>query len=373
MNNFRDRSPNGRHLDSDSEEIDLNSVIMAHNISEINLAKEIIPQYEGGSKNLSYFIQQCEKFINTYKVMTAGQEQCTLNKLLFEICCSKLTGAARDTLVISNCTTWSQVKDALINRFGDQRNETLLENDLITCYQLANESYDQYYEKIKCKLQILLEHVNLREVDPNIRIYKNNLYNTRALNTYQAGLLEPYRSFILYKSPVSLEDCLVHLRNYDNHKQQINFLNFVRQKTPNKPSKFQETKNHNTNFNRNYYQPVLNSQTNTQPVVSTSNQQNQNSFPRGPIHYFNRFSNNNSQQQRQQYTPTPMSVSTNNTFRQNRNHQPRTNYFRSNGPRNFVSEELHNIQEPINENVVQNNSENVENFPIEASVEFHST
>lgn len=372
MNNFRERSPILRHLDStdsDSEEDTALNAIMAHNISEINLAKEIIPLYEGGSKNLSYFIQQCEKFISTYRITTPGQEQCTLNKLLFEICCSKLTGAARDTLVISNCTTWSQVKDALINRFGDQRNETLLENDLITCFQSTNENYDQYYERIKSKLQILLEHVNLREVDHNIRIYKTNLYTNRALNTYQAGLLEPYRSFILYKSPVSLEDCLVQLRNYDNHKQQINFLNFVRQKTPNKTSRFQEA---TKPFKANYYQPVPNPQTNAQPIASPSNHQTQNLFPRRPINNLNQFNNYNSQRQKQQFTPTPMSISTNNTFQTNRNQQPRTNYFRSTAPRNFISEELHNVQE--NDHVeTHNNYQNVENFPTEASTELPST
>ncbi|GJQ70847.1 hypothetical protein Trydic_g770 [Trypoxylus dichotomus] len=208
-----------------------NSMETIHpNYTELSTARDIIPIYEGRSKNLSYFLQQCEKFINSYRIESAGPTS-THNKLLCEISSSKIRGTARDVLVVANCTNWSQVREILLNHFGDQRNETLLENDFITCFQLANETYHQYYERIKSKLQQLLAHVKLREVDANIRIYKTNMYELRALNTYQAGLLESYRSFISYKSPVSLEDCLVHLRNYDNHKQQVNFLNFIRQKS----------------------------------------------------------------------------------------------------------------------------------------------
>lgn len=104
---------------------------------ELSIAREIIPGYEGGNRNFSYFLQQCDKFISCYRDSTVGQENSMHNRFLFEICYSKLTGTARDAVVVVNCTTWSQVKDVLLNRFGDQRNETLLENDLITCFQLS--------------------------------------------------------------------------------------------------------------------------------------------------------------------------------------------------------------------------------------------
>ncbi|GJQ70430.1 hypothetical protein Trydic_g18698 [Trypoxylus dichotomus] len=262
---------------------------MHPNYTELNTARDIIPIYEGESRNLSYFLQQCENFINSYKIESA-EPTSTHNEPLFEICCSKIRGTDRDVLVVANCTNWSQVREVLLNHFGDQRNKTLLENDLITCFQLTNETYHQYYERIKSKLQQLLEHVKLREADPNIIIYETNTYE-RALNTYQAGLLEPYRSFISHKSPVSLEDCLVHLRNHDNHKQQVHFLNFIRQKAHRMP------------------QQPQNQQTFTQL--------NRTSFPTGPVNVFGKsapntqFGNANTPNKNQQLPkPTPMSVST---------------------------------------------------------------
>ncbi|KAF5304252.1 hypothetical protein FQA39_LY09779 [Lamprigera yunnana] len=185
------------------------------NYTELNYAKEIIPQYKGGSKNLSYYIQQSEKFINLFQNQEQVQKNCTFNRLLYEICCSKLTGTARDVLIISNCQTWSQVKTALINRFGHCINENLLENDLIACFQLTNESYQDYYERIRTKLQCLLEQINTRinEDNESLKNYKIQILNKKALATYLSGLVEPYYSFMNYHTVNSLEECLLKLKD----------------------------------------------------------------------------------------------------------------------------------------------------------------
>ncbi|KAK4874992.1 hypothetical protein RN001_011414 [Aquatica leii] len=175
------------------------------NYTEINLAKEMIPQYEGGSRNLSFY--------------------------------NNVTNSLTHIKI--------QIKEKKINRFGDPRNDYVLENNLLTCFQETNENYDTYYEKIKGKLQYLLEHILIHEQDVNLKIYKTNLYTRKALDTFKAGLLEPYRSFISYKNVESLEDCLLQFRNYDNHKQQVSFLNFIRQKTPIKSAHKSNTQNQN--------------------------------------------------------------------------------------------------------------------------------
>lgn len=406
MNQFRDRSPlnrkttnlsnsNPKQKDTDIATQKPNNLIMA-NYPEISIAREMIPQYEGGSRNLTYFIQQCEKFIDTYRNKTEGQENCTFNKLLFEICCSKLVDAARDTLVISNCTTWSEVKKALTTRFGDPRNETLLENDLTTCFQLSNETYDQYYEKIRSKLQQLLEHLTITEDNSDLQVFKTKMFNQKALDTFKAGLLEPYRSFISYKSVKSLEDCLLQLRNYDNHQQQVNFLNFIRQKSSSK----QMTRPITQQFKPTLQQrpPFTNQfrQTNFTPLHNNHyNNQNRSQFPRGPINIQNRqvptrFPTNSQVFGRKlEPKPTPMSVSTTNTARPRNISKPQNHFQNSQSP-NFVSEELYNIEEPQqiqlefedpseyyenyeNPQNLEEFDEAAENFPLAASEEQTST
>ncbi|KAF5281339.1 hypothetical protein FQA39_LY17823 [Lamprigera yunnana] len=351
----------------------INSDIINHykmaNFSKINLARKMIPNYEGGSKNLSYFIQQCEKFILNYKKDEKLVENNTFNKLLFEICCSQLIGNARDVLVISNCVTWTEVKNALISRFGDARNETLLENDLKICYQLSNQTYDEYYEVIKSKLQQLLEHLTIKEANLELKVFKTDLYNSKALETFKAGLLEPHRSFISYQTVTSLEDCILQLRNYDNHKRQVNFLNFIRQKptnrnfvrninTHNKPQFQKLTQpNHSfnnpnrfnsPNFNHNFYKT---NQFNSNPNYKNTH----NNFPTFPnatntSSDGNRYPRNqyNFNYRKPEYKPTPMSISTRNTNRS----RGTPNHFQATGPANFISEELYNVEDvcEINDN-----------------------
>ncbi|KAF2906114.1 hypothetical protein ILUMI_00065 [Ignelater luminosus] len=189
---IRDRLPI-RKTNSGNSKFQSNLKNMSVNFAEINFVREIVPTYSGGSQNLSYYIQQCDKIIKAYKNNTPGQEQSTYNKLIFELCCSELAGTTRETLIISNCKTWTQVKDALINRFGDQRNETLLENDRITRYQFQNKNYKWYYERVKSRLQQIQEHLGIREENDAIKNFKTEMYKQRAQNTFCASLLEPYR------------------------------------------------------------------------------------------------------------------------------------------------------------------------------------
>ncbi|KAF5281811.1 hypothetical protein FQA39_LY05025 [Lamprigera yunnana] len=235
------------------------------------------------------------------------------------------------------------------SKFGDARNETLLENDLTICYQLSNQTYDEYYEVIKSKLQQLLEHLTIKEANLELKVFKIDLYNSKALETFKAGLLEPHRSFISYQTVTSLEDCILQLRNYDNHKQQVNFLNFIRQKprnknfvrninTHNKPQFQKLTQpNHSfnnpnrfnfPNFNHNFYKT---NQFNSNPNYKNTH----NNFPTFPnatntSSDGNRYPRNqyNFNHRKPEYKPTPMSISTRNTNRS----RGTPNHFQATGP-----------------------------------------
>lgn len=438
MSKTRDRSPlkretnsiNSDFTNSNSRNIN-NNTMATHTATEINLAKDMIPKYDGGDRKLSHFILQCEKFISMFRNNTPGQEGCTLNVLLFEICCSKLEGEASDTLVTSNCTTWTQVKEILTNRFGDPRNESLLANDLTTCFQSHNESYENYFANIKFKLQKVLEHIAIREANEDIKNFKINSYAQSALNTFKAGLLEPYRSHVSIQPVGSIEDCLLILRNYDNQRQQTEFLNFIRNKTPlkqnmktnaninksipkfnnqnlnrnnfypnyndngpfnsnfNNHSNFSSNFNNNSNFNPNFnnnsnFRPNFNSSYNNQNFNSRRN--SNQSFPRSQTQFTpaqNRYNNSQIHQRNQSTEPTPMSISTRNTFSRPNNSwtQNRSrnfnNHFTNRGPSNFISEELHNIQYPElsqrerSEDQRENDdsTNEIENFRVEASEE----
>lgn len=387
MNNIRERSPIrlNNEFNSDSSDVeDIENIInitMA-NVSqvEMNMAKDMLPEYSGGSKNLAYFIKQVEMYI---ELLRKPEENCIFNRLLFEKVKSKLTGEARDVLISSNCNRWSELKEELLQRFGDPRSEELLAHDLNTCYQIHNQSYEQYYEIIKHKLQILLEHVSIRTPNRDIRISKENMYVQQALSTFKAGILEPYCSHLLNLPVNSLEQALYECRKFDNDKAQISFMNFMRQKSkPNNllrksnlpptrpPQNFHNYKNYTSFFAR----PFLNNQQSTPQATQNNNIFRQNNAarnpalqPRQPQQNFNNNSlirrNNNSQQ----YQPTPMSISTRNTYRPPQNNAA----FAPQSRPTFVSEELYNIERhsnnptiniPTQENYHSDNYNPAENF-----------
>lgn len=408
----RDRSPLRRTTDSSLDTILENTMPSELTQIEMNMAKDMLPEYSGGSKNLAYFIKQAELYVDLLK---KPNDNTPFNKLLFEQIKSKLVGEARDLLITSNFTNWAQVKDALLQRFGDPRSEELLVNDLTTCFQTNNESYEAYFERIKYKLQMLLEHVSLRTPNNDIRISKENMYTNQALMTFKSGILEPYCSHLLNLPINTLELALFECRKYDNHKSQISFMNFMRGKAkPNnnsnnsaRPNFKQQTHNvrmHYPSFYPQFSNPNFNNfpransfafqNHNTNPSSSQPSSRN-NSFPTGPINMprpLNYPINSPQSAGAKSFQPTPMSTTTRNSFNKqgptpmsiSTRNTFKPNYFKPQSRPTFTSQELFNVENP-DQNIDQDqehlypneehfqeqeyyeNYEEPENFPIEAS------
>ncbi|KAF5272161.1 hypothetical protein FQA39_LY01243 [Lamprigera yunnana] len=140
----------------------------------------------------------------------------------------------------------------------------------------------------------------------------------------------------------SLEECLLKLKDYDNHRQQANFMIFMRQKGQNKqnykpinnyqkPQQFKPHQNNLPNFNPQN----ASTQFNYNPQIPTNNQYPTNKEVFG---------------KKIESRPTLMSISTRNANANYRSNFPRQqNVFQLNGPRNFKSEELFNIKEGHND------------------------
>lgn len=388
---IRDRSPirevNEDDYSSDNENFTFNSrnlpIIPNLNMTELSnvefqMAKEMIPEYSGGSKNLAYFIKQSERFIELLK---KPHEFVLFNKLLLEQIKSKLKGEARDVLISGCFETWPEIKDALMSKFGDPRSEELLLNDLSTCYQRHNENYETYWENIRYKLQVLLEHVNIREINRDIKINKQNMYTQQALTTFKSGILEPYCTHLLNVNPINLEAALHECRKFDNEKAQISFMNFMRNRgkpSNNTPIKKPINLPRHHNFANNSY-PNYNFLPKTNQNISRPIQTQTTPFPRGPININqskptppseNRPSSSGTFSRKPEYKPTPMSISTRNTYRPQYNQ----NHFKPQSRPTFIAEEIYNVENENydqdygqnvyyqNENISENNSS--ENFQI---------
>lgn len=319
----------------------------------LTIWRDAIPIYEGGTKLLSHFLQTCDKFVEN---LVTSEE--ALNTALFALIKSRIRGEALNLIVANNPETWNECKILLINRYSDPSSEDLLFNKLSSCYQLSNQNYEKYADEIKNRLNKLKEHIHLNSQDRNLITMKITFYENVAKNTFINGIKEPYHTHLTHFELADIEACLIKCRKLDNHEQQAACLNFARQRET-------KTKANNTNSNLK----TTNLFTNQTPRNNSSFNTfgaNKNPFPFTPRpataqnNSAPTFANNFGRSTQQNHQPTPMSVNTRNTNRSNNNQGNRSNnfasqsrFFKSTGPPNFVSEELH-YQEEQSEEVAYN-------------------
>ena len=84
-----------------------------------------------------------------------------VNESLYALIKPKLRGEALDFVVVNNLESWTECKRILINRYSDASSEKLLFNKLSVCYQKANQSFENYADEIKLRLNRLKEHIQL--------------------------------------------------------------------------------------------------------------------------------------------------------------------------------------------------------------------
>ena len=80
----------------------------------LSIWREAIPTYEGGTRLLLHFIQQCDKFVQM--LYTADP---LVNESLYALIKSKLRGKALDLIVVNNPANWTECKRFLVNRYSD--------------------------------------------------------------------------------------------------------------------------------------------------------------------------------------------------------------------------------------------------------------
>lgn len=295
---------------------------------DIQLLLNSIPEFSP-EKNLSIFINEVDNLVaHLHGRLTTDLEFC----LNFSIR-SKILNEARDFISFQNATDWPSIRRALLQRYGDQRNEELLIAAISQCVQKRNENYLDYYCRISKNLSDLLQHLTLNIRDQNLLTYKKYEAEKLSLKTFQVGLLEPHRSYISNFDLNTLEECINKCKLYDNRKQEWEYSEFLRKsqelKKPLAQPHFKQTQNYNQPtrfFNRNFNQNPSNIVFPNNFDQNSPNNSNQNSsnivFPNNqPIRNNQKFFTNqqvfgtrpSSNIYKSNPHPTPMSISTRNT------------------------------------------------------------
>ena len=132
--------------------------------------------------------------------------------------------------MVNNPEGWTECKRILISRYSDASSEELLFNKLSVYNQKENQSFENYADEIKLRLNRLKEHIQLNNEDRQVVNMKTSFYENVAKNTFINGIKEPYHSFLTHFELNDIEDCLNKCRRHDNHEQQANFLSYMRQR-----------------------------------------------------------------------------------------------------------------------------------------------
>lgn len=275
---------------------------------DLQLLLNSIPEFSPG-KNLSIFINEVDNLISHLH----GRLNTDLEFCLNFAIRSRILNEARDFISFQNAKDWPSIRRALLQRYGDQRNEELLITAISQCVQKRNESYLDYYCRISKNLNDLLQHLTLNIEDSNLLTYKKYEAEKLCLKTFQVGILEPYRSFISNFELNNIEECINKCKFYDNRKQEWEYSEFLRRSQENKKpltnNQFKQPQNSNnyvTKFSQN------NSNQNPQNIVFRNNpplRDSQKYFTNQQV--FGTKPSSNLYKLNQE--PTPMSICTRNT------------------------------------------------------------
>lgn len=365
-----------------NSDIDLESLFSSLNITENNMTQpqvmataqlpvlkpefiKMIPEFNGESELLPRFIEICEKLVNRfYNQNDLNDFQ---NEYLMSSIRSRIKGDA--ALNISNCqiTNWNELKLSLAYAYADKRDAHTLCIELSNLKQNSNESPFDYYNKIQ-KMLNLIQAFFKTHYPPGEEFVLSSFFSTHALRVLLRGLREPIGSLMRTKNPVNMNQALSMLTNDFQLEsgayisQKIYPKANIKNQPPQRPNQKMNTQQFSRNFGNQNYVNYQNQ--NFQPRPNYSNYQNiskQNFNQNGPNgakqKTYQMASNVPSSSQQKSYEPTPMSISTRNTFRTNTNGANFANFNRPRQNLGFISEELFNVEEQ-SENVITNEENN---------------
>lgn len=351
---FRDRnnkynSDSSDNSDSDSSVTNLSnfkyrsrSPLKSKSCTTFNLAKMALPQlkqeylgmvpeFNGEAELLPRFLSVGEKLVT--KFYNAADPTDFQNEYLMSSLLAKIKGEAAVNISSSLINNWQDLKSALLNAYADKRDVYTLNIEMSELKQ-GNETPFDFYNKVQQILNLQISYISTHFIAGEVPILSQFSRNL-ALRVLLRGLKDPIGALMRTKNPPDLNSALNMLTN----DFQIEAAQQQRTQKPLKP---------NFQSRQKYFQPLQ--LTNYAHNTQFSGRQSQPNFSGnyGP-------KTNNVFRPNQNKTlpkPTPMSISTRNTYRpQNSNQNQNYNSYRPINPNfrnnqsNIIVEELHNIDD----------------------------
>lgn len=194
-----------------SETLPLPNSNMA-DLDGIYRALHLVPEFDGNPNILTRFIKLCDQLVAEYYV--AGQN--LTNYALLNGILNKVTGPAARLINANGIPeNWQGIRNALINNFADQRDETSLYNDLALLTQ-GGKTPQEFYEQCQNLFSTIITYVTLHETVESTIQSKRDLYKKLTLQAFLRGLQDPLGYRIRCMRPDSIEKALEFVHEETN-------------------------------------------------------------------------------------------------------------------------------------------------------------
>lgn len=265
-----------------------------------------LPEFAGDYRDVQTFINLIDRVHSILQVYDEPSQ-----RLFSDIIKSRLKGKAREVMEI-NChaTSWADIKNILINNFGERSSIEELFDRLKGVTYKTNSV--EFYNEVKQRLRSL-NNKTLTTIGPgeatNI-IIKNNM--TSALTIFKEKIPEPMRTILVCRNPPSLEEAMDILFQsgyaYTNYSKNIenaykgNHKHFKDGQTQ-KPRQQNHPSNNNfnnrgpqqQNYSPNYNNPYIPQQNHPQNPNNHFNRRLPQQHNTGRFNYPNQYPRNNFQ------------------------------------------------------------------------------
>lgn len=351
----------------------LNNLSINETMTTVQTVKayaDFLPTFQGNPIHLESFINECDTFYNNFGKTTDP----TINHFAFTIIKSKLRDDAANYIMCRpDLNTWPLIKKSIRSHFGDRVDRQTLTREFLHLTKTRNENILDFLERvrqIKSRIDVKINTDSSIPAERKSLVIDQNEAN--AVDVLLVNVDDNLRNMLELKEIKKLTEAEDIIIKYFYNRQRITSIQEEHKtKNPNpqriippkpvnspfgtfntnpffKPTSFHQQPNKQSYFpsqpiniqpkpqpDKKYF---TNEQVFGKPKNVFASQSNfKPTFKPEPMSITSRISNPNTQPNKSSFKPQPMSISTRNTFQ-------KPNYFQSQGPRNFVSQELTNVE-----------------------------
>ena len=176
--------------------------------------ENLIPQFNGDPLILSKYIKQCDKlYIRFHDTNDVDNFQ---NEVLMGVFISKLGPSIADKVFVNTVDTYPQLRQALLQTFGDKRDTYTLTLELGKLKQEVNEDCFRFHDRVAQLLNAQIAYLQVHEAEGASIL--TQYMQILALRVFLNGLQDPLGNLLRTKSPENLGAALGMLVNDFNLK-----------------------------------------------------------------------------------------------------------------------------------------------------------